>query len=108
MSRPRPGEIHRELELHHKEFYGWALYCSYEDKDVAADVLQTAYLKILEKQSSFEGKSDFRTWAFRIIKNTAHDFSRARERREKLFSHKVQLPETDQVLIPESSIDKAK
>jgi RNA polymerase sigma-70 factor, ECF subfamily len=69
----RPGNIKQHLQDHHKEYYGWALHCCGPDKDIVPDVLQTAYLKMMEKQSSFREQSAFTTWAFAIIKNTARD-----------------------------------
>jgi RNA polymerase sigma factor (sigma-70 family) len=69
----QPDNIKQHLQDHHKEYYGWALHCCGPDKDIVPDVLQTAYLKMMEKQTDFKGQSAFTTWAFAIIKNTARD-----------------------------------
>ncbi len=39
-----------QLEQHHKDCYSWALHCCKGDVGLASDVLQTAYLKILQRQ----------------------------------------------------------
>lgn len=72
--------LHSNLERYHKECYGWALHCCHSDKHLAEDVLQTSYLKILEKQKSFKETSEFKTWAFAIIRNTAIDEFRKRKK----------------------------
>lgn len=40
---------------------------------MAYEVVQTSYLKILERQKTFNRQSSFKTWAFAIIRNTAID-----------------------------------
>lgn len=72
--------LRTELERHHAESYGWALSCCGQDADRAADVLQTAYLKVLEGRARFHGQSAFRTWLFAVIRNTAADARRQRRR----------------------------
>jgi RNA polymerase sigma factor (sigma-70 family) len=60
------------LNTHHTSAFGWALCCCHGDQDEAAEVLHTAYVQVLEKgQSSFSGKSSFKTWLFAVIRNTA-------------------------------------
>jgi len=38
---------------------------------MAEDVLQSAYLKVLEGKAVFDGRSSFKTWLFAVIRNTA-------------------------------------
>lgn len=76
--------IKSNLERHHKDCYGWAVHCCDQDKDMAYEVLQDAYLKILERHDSFMQKSEFKTWAFAIIKNTAFD-ARRKIRKEAMI-----------------------
>jgi RNA polymerase sigma-70 factor (ECF subfamily) len=68
MSRARlEGEL---AELHLASF-GWALGCCRGDRGEAEDVLQAAYLKVLEGRARFDGRSTFKTWLFAIIRRTA-------------------------------------
>jgi RNA polymerase sigma-70 factor, ECF subfamily len=69
----QPHTIKESLEAHHKEYYGWAIHCCGLDKDIAQDVLQNAYVKMIEKQTSYKEQASFKTWAFAIIRNTALD-----------------------------------
>ena len=65
------------LEVHHKDAYFWARQCCRFQSDLAADVLQTAYLKVLEERARYSGKSSFKTWLFSVIRFTAVDFMQA-------------------------------
>lgn len=70
------ADIRKELERHHAESFGWALHCCARDRAEAEDVLQTAYLKVLEGKARFDGRSAFKTWLFSVIRRTAADLRR--------------------------------
>jgi RNA polymerase sigma factor (sigma-70 family) len=74
--------IKGNLEILHKEYYGWALHCCGPDKELVQDVLQNAYLKMIEKRDSYKEQAQFKTWAFSVIKNTARDAIK-KSRRER-------------------------
>ena len=74
------SELRSRLESHQRESYGWALCCCSRDAAEAENVLQAAYLKILEGRARFEGRSAFKTWLFSVIRRTAAD-----ARRRKFF-----------------------
>src|SRR5262245_25000055 len=48
------------LERWHAESFGWARLCCRQDTDEAQNVLQAAYLKILERKAVFDGRSAYR------------------------------------------------
>ena len=73
--------VDRELEEVHAESWGWALTCCGRDRELAQDVLQTAYLRILSGTARFGGKSSFKTWVFGVIRMTA----RSEQRRSWLW-----------------------
>lgn len=77
MDRP---DLERELERLHPESFGWALFCSGRDRELAQDVLQEAYARVLSGAARFQGRSAFRTWLFGVIRRTALA-ERRRERR---------------------------
>lgn len=87
------GDIQTELELNHNDCYSWALHCCNGDRGMASDVLQTSYVKMLEKQNTFRGGSVFKTWAFIIIKNTAIDALRKRKKEDRLFQSEDNFPD---------------
>jgi len=64
------------LPQYHKESYHWALLLCRCDREMAKDVLQTAYEKVLHKGQQFQGHARFKTWLFAVIKNTATDAQR--------------------------------
>jgi RNA polymerase sigma factor (sigma-70 family) len=70
------SELRARLEEIHTESFGWALSCCARDRPEAEDVLQTAYLKILQGRATYQGKSSFKTWLFAVIRYTAADSRR--------------------------------
>jgi RNA polymerase sigma-70 factor (ECF subfamily) len=50
------------------------------DKDIANDLGQDAFLKVIEKQNQFKGQSSIKTWIFSIATNLALDWLRKRKR----------------------------
>jgi RNA polymerase sigma-70 factor (ECF subfamily) len=73
-----------QLEASHERAYQWALHCCGRDRAEAEDVLQTAYLKVLDGRARFEGRSSFDTWLLAVIWRTAAD---ARRRVVRLGPH---------------------
>jgi RNA polymerase sigma-70 factor (ECF subfamily) len=64
-------DLARELERLHAASFGWSLACCHQRREEAEDVLQTAYIKVLEGKAKFDGRSNFRTWFFGVIRYTA-------------------------------------
>jgi RNA polymerase sigma-70 factor (ECF subfamily) len=56
--------------------FSWALNCCGRNRELAEDVLQTSYLKILEGKASFDGRSAFKTFLFAVIRRTAAEWRR--------------------------------
>ncbi len=75
------AEVRLELEKNHAAGFMWALHCCRQDRLEAEEVLQTAYLKILEGKAVFGGKSAFKTWFFAVIRMTERESWRRRHRR---------------------------
>ncbi len=85
MSLPALPSIQLEASLHalHEASFGWARSCCDGDPDDAADVLQSAYVKVLSGDARFGGRSTFKTWLFGVIRLTALE---ARRRGARDFS----------------------
>ena len=75
MSRAR---LEADLEELHPASFGWALGCCNGDRGEAEDVLQIAYVKVLEGRARFDGGSAFKTWLFAVIRRTAAERRRGR------------------------------
>jgi RNA polymerase sigma factor (sigma-70 family) len=78
-------DLQCELEILHGDSFGWALSCCRQRKDEAEEVLQTAYVKVLEGRAKFEGRSSFRTWFFGVIRHTAFEQHRRQWLRDRLL-----------------------
>jgi len=74
------------LKMHHAESFGWALACTSWRRSEAEDLLQEAYLKVLDGRAIFEGRSSPKTWFFSVIKMTAFEIARKQSRRSTLDS----------------------
>lgn len=74
-----------QLLRHHEDSFGWALHCARYDRAEAEEVLQQAYLKVLDGRARFGGRSAFRTWLFGVIRHTAAERRRARAIRSMLI-----------------------
>jgi RNA polymerase sigma-70 factor (ECF subfamily) len=59
------------LEALHPESFGWALACCDRDAESAREVLQMTYLKVLDGRARWDGRAEFKTWLFAVIRNTA-------------------------------------
>ena len=103
---PRPIVVERsdlrdDLEQLHAESWGWALACCEHDRDLAQDVLQTAYLRILSGAARFGDQSSFKTWVFGVIRMTA----RAETRRGWLWRLRHRRSESALVPDPRNGAD---
>jgi RNA polymerase sigma factor (sigma-70 family) len=67
-----------ELEAIHAESFRWALTCCDRDRFLAEEVLQVAYVKVLDGSARFDGRSSFKTFLFGVIRKTAMEHRRAR------------------------------
>jgi RNA polymerase sigma-70 factor (ECF subfamily) len=81
-----PAVLERCLEDLHADSFGWALACCRRDFDDAEDVLQIAYLKVVEGKAKFDGRSSFKTWLFSVIRRTALERFRWKRTRQRLLS----------------------
>jgi RNA polymerase sigma-70 factor (ECF subfamily) len=71
-----PQKLEEELERLHAESFAWALGCCRRDRSEAEDVLQEAYLKILEGRARFLERSSLKTFFFSVIRRTASEHRR--------------------------------
>ncbi|MBL8961369.1 MAG: RNA polymerase sigma factor [Gemmatimonadetes bacterium] len=72
---PTP-DLEASLAALHEAGFAWARSCCQGDPDLAADVLQTTYVKILAGNARFAGRSSFRTWLFGVIRLTSLELQR--------------------------------
>lgn len=77
------------VKAQHADNFGWALACCARHRDIAEDVLQEAYLRVLDGRAKFAGRSSHKTWFFAVIKRVAVDVQRSQQRRSLLNLHRV-------------------
>lgn len=58
---------------HHREAYLWARQCCRFDDEMARDVMQQVYLKILEGRAKMRDDRHEKSWLFAVVRNTAVD-----------------------------------
>jgi RNA polymerase sigma-70 factor (ECF subfamily) len=98
---PTAPDLEASLEALHEASFGWARSCCDGDADQAADVLQSAYVKVLSGAARYGGESSFRTWLFGVIRLTALESRRRRWRElpmERLAEPESPAPSADAVL----------
>ena len=89
------ADLRLQLEACHTQAYQWALHCCERDRVEAEDVLQTAYLKVLDGRARFDGRASFLTWLLAVIRLTAAD-----ERRRRIVRLARHEPVHDEADLP--------
>ncbi len=74
------------LRDHHREAFLWARQCCGFDGELAKDVIQQVYLKILEGKAKLKHDANCKTWLFAVIRFTAIDELRKSGKTESLDS----------------------
>ena len=95
-------QLERELERLHPSSWGWALACCGRDREMAEDVLQSAYLRILSGRARYRGRSSVKTWVFGVIRVTALE---ERSRRRLQAGRDVGADAVGQVVDPAVGAD---
>ncbi|MBX3213395.1 MAG: RNA polymerase sigma factor [Labilithrix sp.] len=74
--REEARTIERELAALHPASFGWALACCRRDRDLAEEVLQDVYFRVLDGRARFDRRSSLKTWLFGVIRMTAREHRR--------------------------------
>lgn len=81
-------KLESEFTILHKKYknpiFSYVYYLS-GDRCIAEEVCQEVFLKVYLNIEGFQGKSSFKTWIYRIAKNTYLDFARKSSNIEKDF-----------------------
>jgi RNA polymerase sigma-70 factor (ECF subfamily) len=65
--------------LYKDQVYSVALYFFHGDREIAADITQQVFLKLISKVTQFRGDAEFSTWLYRLVVNVCLDVSRHRK-----------------------------
>ena len=71
-----PGISRQALAALHEGAFGWALSLTGYDAQAAEDVMQEAYLALLEGKARFDGDASLKTWFYAVIRNVARRHKR--------------------------------
>src|SRR3954467_1097999 len=96
------SELEHLLAGLHAESWGWTLACCARDGELAEEVLQMAYLRILSGRATFGGRSSFKTWLFGVIRWTARGETR---RRRFWFARRADHSAASRLADPSSAAD---
>lgn len=83
------------LEGLHEDGYRWARQCCQYDEELAKEVMQEVYLKMLSGKAKYSERSSVKTWFYAVIRYTALDHLRNNEDMETLekASNLIQVDE---------------
>lgn len=88
------NKLAKLLKEHHKDAFLWASHCCHYNKEEGQEVLQSTYVKILERKAVFKEKSTFKTWLFSVIRFTAIDYLKKRTSYESLENVRIGIEDT--------------
>lgn len=74
----------------------------------AEDILQTTYLKAIERHSSFQPETNFNAWIFRIMKNTMIDYVNDAKKQTPTYDMDIYPDTTEHEEHPALSLDLLK
>ncbi len=77
--RPALPSPIRVLEENHQDNWGWALATCNWQHQLAEDVLQESYLRVLDGRARYSARSSEKTWFFGVIKRVANELGRKQQ-----------------------------
>ena len=83
------SDLERQLKAIHADALRWAISCARGDADEGADLLQEAYIRLLDGRATFEGRSTLKTWLFGVIRGLAINHQRGLRRQLRLLAHRA-------------------
>lgn len=91
-----PQEYRSKIEQMYKEYYKYLLYIAYsilKDKEIAEDILQSAFVRVIKHVSKIEGLSCNQTKGYLVIivKNLALDYLRKEKRQKKVSYDEIEF-----------------
>ena len=73
-------------EKYHNDLFRFLFYLV-KNREVAEDLIQEVYIRVLRSYDKFEGKSSLKTWLFSIARNVSIDYFRKQQSlKNKLFN----------------------
>jgi RNA polymerase sigma-70 factor (ECF subfamily) len=76
------------VELYSDNLYSWALYKT-SSVEVAEDLVQDTFMAAVQSFTSFEGKSNPKTWLFSILNHKINDYHRRNFRKPTIYDNSI-------------------
>lgn len=84
-------QLFSNLVREHKSTIYTVCYMFSKDNDEVADLFQEILIKLWKGFQSFEGRSDIKTWVYRVSLNTCISLDRKKKRRKKSDSLAIDI-----------------
>ena len=75
LRRRDPDLLDRLIEEHQPRLFRYLAHLA-ADRELAKDLCQETWLRVLEKGHQYDGRHEFRTWLYRVARNLAMDHFR--------------------------------
>ncbi|MFC7060490.1 RNA polymerase sigma factor SigX [Halobacillus seohaensis] len=98
-------------DKYHQDLFQYVFYMV-KDRQVAEDLVQDIYIKVIRSYESFDGRSNEKTWLFSIAKHVTIDYFRKQGRKRKRFFEFFNWEEKGEKLpssapLPEELVEKS-
>lgn len=67
---------------YHQDLYNYVIYMV-KNKQLAEDLIQEIYIRVIKSYENFRGDSSEKTWLFSIARHVTYDFFRSQKRKRK-------------------------
>lgn len=81
-------EFERLYNTYHHQLFQYLFYLV-RSREVAEELVQEVYIKVLDSFDTFEGKSSEKTWLYSVAKHVAIDWIRKQTRKKRKAAGKV-------------------
>ncbi|MBU9723780.1 MULTISPECIES: RNA polymerase sigma factor SigX [Bacillaceae] len=110
-------EFDRLYETYHHTLFQYLFYMV-RNREVAEELVQEVYIKVLQSFQSFEGKSSEKTWLYSVAKHVGIDWIRSQSRKkrkmdgaqyewsEKEFEVKDHAPLPEEILLQKDEMQQ--
>jgi len=88
--------LEQEIARLHGASFAWALLCCRWNESDAEEVLQAAYLRVLDGRARYAGEASIKTWLFSVVRNVAAETRRRRWLREEALARWHARPAADE------------
>ncbi|TCT25615.1 RNA polymerase sigma (SigX) subunit [Melghiribacillus thermohalophilus] len=95
--------FHELYQKYHQDLFQFLFYMV-KNREIAEDLVQEVYIKVLKSYHSFEGKSSEKTWLFSVARHVAIDYFRKQKRKKKRFLDYFDIGEKAYLLQDEQPI----